>query len=450
MQPAGSKAAQPAGPAPLRLGIAGLGTVGCGVLTLLERNGPLIAARAGRPLQVTSVSARSRRKKRAADPGPATWHSDPVALARDPEVDVVVELMGGSDGPARALCEAALRAGKPVVTANKALLAERGTALARLSARYGAPLAYEAAVAGGIPIIKALREGLAGNRIRRLYGILNGTCNYILTTMEATGRDFDDVLAEAQRLGYAEADPSFDVDGIDAAHKLAILAALAYGAPVDFASAYVEGIRAVTAADIAMAAELGFRIKLLGLAQLEDGALLQRVHPCLVPRTTPIAHVDGVYNAVVTEGDAVGRTLLEGRGAGAEPTASAVMADIIDIAAGRIAPPLGLPATALAKHRACHMRDHVGCYYVRLQVRDEPGVIADISAILKRCSISIESLLQHGRAPDDARGVPVVMTTHEAREAHMMQALSRMARLPSVLHAPHIIRIEKLTVPEES
>ncbi|MEQ8499428.1 MAG: homoserine dehydrogenase [Sneathiellaceae bacterium] len=434
---------------PLRLGIAGLGTVGAGVLTLLQRNGELIAARAGRPIVVTAVSARSRRKKRAADPGNARWHADPVALAADPDVDVVVELMGGADGAARALCEAALKAGNPVVTAYKALLAERGTALARLSERSGAVLAYEAAVAGGIPIIKALREGLAGNRVRRLYGILNGTCNYILTTMEASGRDFADVLADAQRLGYAEADPSFDVDGIDAAHKLAILASLAYGAPLDFRNVYVEGIGGVTAADIAMAAELGFRIKLLGLAQLEDGALLQRVHPCLVPRDSPIAHVDGVYNAVVTEGDAVGRTLLEGRGAGAEPTASAVLADLVDIAAGRLSAPLGLPASRLARHPARHMRDHVGCYYVRLQVRDEPGVIADISAILKRCSISIESLLQHGRAPDDERGVPVVMTTHEAREAQMMQALRRIAGLTSVLHKPHTIRIEKLTIPEE-
>jgi len=438
-----------AGGGALRLGVAGLGTVGCGLLAILQRNADLIAARAGRPLQVTAVSVRQRRKKRPLDPGPVRWHANPVDLARDPEVDVVVELIGGASGPARDLCLAALKAGKPVVTANKAMLAEHGGLLARQAASSGTVLAYEAAVAGAIPVIKTLREGLAGNRVHRLYGILNGTCNYILTTMEQTGRDFADVLAEAQRLGYAEADPSFDVDGIDAAHKLAILASLAFGSIIDFRKVHVEGISRVSAADIAMASELGYRIKLLGLAQMEQGGLVQRVHPCLVPLDTPIAHVDGVYNAVVTESCAAGRILLEGRGAGAEPTASAVAADLIDIAAGRFAPVFGVPGRHLARLRPGSMRDHVGCYYVRLQVHDQPGVIADISAILKRNGISIESLLQHGRAVDDERGVPVVMTTHEAREASMDKALGAIARLASVLDRPHAIRIEKLNEAEE-
>src|SRR5208283_1508289 len=300
---------------PLSVGVAGLGTVGGGVLKLLRDNAEIVTARAGRPIAVVAVSARDRSKDRGVPLGGLRWYDDPVALVGDAGVDVVVELIGGADGPARTLVEAAIAAGKPVVTANKAMLAVHGAALAAAAEAKGVPLAFEAAVAGGIPVIKALREGLAGNRISRIAGILNGTCNYILTQMRERGREFADVLADAQKLGYAEADPSFDIDGIDAAHKLAILAALAFGRPVAFDAVHVEGIRGVSALDIGFARELGYRIKLLGLA---------RVHPCMVPETAPIARVDGVFNAVVTEGDFVGRVMLEGRGAGAGPTASAV------------------------------------------------------------------------------------------------------------------------------
>ena len=301
---------------PLSVGIAGLGTVGAGVANLLRANAAIITARAGRPIAVTAVAARDRHKDRGVPVAGLRWYEDAVALATDPGVDVVVEAIGGSEGTARALVEAALRAGKPVVTANKALLALHGRALAALAEERCVPLAFEAAVAGGIPAIKALREGLAANSIRRVAGILNGTCNYILTEMRVRGLQFAEVLHEAQKLGYAEADPSFDIDGVDAAHKLAILAAMAFNRPVDFSELHVEGIRDISAVDIAMAEALGFRIKLLGIAEHTQAGVSARVHPCMVPITAPIARVDGVFNAVVAEGDAVGRVMLEGRGAG--------------------------------------------------------------------------------------------------------------------------------------
>ena len=300
----------------LRIGIAGLGTVGAGVLHLLDTHSGLIAGRAGRPLVVSAVSARDRRKARPVDLSGLRWFDDPVAMARDPEIDVVLELIGGFEGVAKEVAEAAIAAGRHVITANKALLAIHGAELARAAESAGVTLAYEAAVAGGIPIIKTLREGLASNAISRIYGILNGTCNYILTSMRDTGRDFAEVLEEAQRLGYAEADPSFDIDGVDAAHKLAILTALAFGCEIDFGGVYIEGIREISALDIAYADELGYRIKLLGIATQSEGGIEQRVYPCLVPLGTPIAHVDGVFNAVVAEGDFVGTTMFEGPGAG--------------------------------------------------------------------------------------------------------------------------------------
>ena len=425
---------------PLSVGVAGLGTVGAGVLRLLRDNADLVAARAGRPIAVTAVSARDRTRDRGVPTSGLRWYDDPVALASDPALDVVVELIGGADGPARDLVEAALTAGKPVVTANKALLAVHGAALARRADAAGVTLAFEAAVAGGIPVIKALREGLAGNRIDRVAGILNGTCNYILTVMRERGREFADVLAEAQRLGFAESDPSFDVDGIDAAHKLAILAALAFNRPVDFAAVHIEGIRAVSALDIAFATELGYRIKLLGIARRTEAGIESRVHPCMVPQAAPIARVDGVFNAVVAEGDFVGRVMLEGRGAGAGPTASAVVADLIDLARGRATPVWGADDTALADLPAVPMSAHVGAYYLRLMVVDRPGVIADVTAALRDAGVSLESMIQRGRAPGEA--VPVVLVTHETNEAAMREALDHINALDAVLEPPTLIRIE--------
>ena len=425
---------------PLSVGLAGLGTVGVGVLTLLRENAGIIAAHAGRPIAVTAVSARDRSRDRGVPLTGLRWYDDPVALAADPAIDVVVEVIGGSDGPARALIEAALTGGKPVVTANKALLAVHGAALAAEAERRGVALAFEAAVAGGIPVIKALREGLAGNRITRVAGILNGTCNYILTVMRERGREFAEVLAEAQKLGYAEADPSFDVDGIDAAHKLAVLAALAFGRPVDFGAVHVEGIRHVSALDIAFAGELGYRIKLLGIARRTEAGVEARVHPCMVPQTAPIARVDGVFNAVVAEGDFVGRVMLEGRGAGAGPTASAVIADLIDIARGRFTPVWGAASDALSHAPSVPMSTHLGAYYLRLMVVDRPGVIAEVTAALRDLGVSLESMLQRGRSPGEA--VPVVLVTHETAEAGMREALRRIAALDAVLETPTLIRIE--------
>ena len=425
---------------PLSIGLAGLGTVGGGVLAMLRQNADIIAARAGRPIAVTAVSARDRSRDRGIPLTGLRWYDDPVALASDSGVDVVVEVIGGSEGPGRALVEAALAAGKPVVTANKALLAVHGASLAAAAEKAGVALGFEAAVAGGIPAIKALREGLSGNRISRVAGILNGTCNYILTVMRERGREFAEVLADAQKLGYAEADPAFDVDGIDAAHKLSILAALAFGRPVDFASVYVEGIRRISALDIAFASELGYRIKLLGIARATEAGIETRVHPCMVPQSAPIARVDGVFNAVVAEGDFVGRVMLEGRGAGAGPTASAVVADLIDIARNRATPVWGATSGALSAAPSVPMEAHVGAYYLRLMVVDRPGVIADVTAVLRDAGISLESMLQRGRSPGEA--VPVVLVTHETGEAAMRGAIARIAALGAVLEPPALIRIE--------
>ncbi|WP_144299812.1 homoserine dehydrogenase [Elioraea rosea] len=429
-------------PHPLSIGIAGLGTVGGGTLALLRQNAELLTARAGRPLAVTAVSARDRSRDRGMPLGGLRWFDDPVAMASDPGVEVVVEAIGGADGPARAAVEAALAAGKPVVTANKAMLAVHGAEIAALAEAKGAPLLFEAAVAGGIPAIKALREGLAANRIGRVAGILNGTCNYILTTMRNEGREFAEVLAEAQKLGYAEADPSFDIDGIDAAHKLAILAALAFGRPVDFASVHVEGIRSVSALDIAFADQLGFRIKLIGIAERTAAGVSARMHPVMVPLASPIAHVDGVFNAVAIEGDFVGRVMLEGRGAGAGPTASAIVADLIDIARGRHTPPFGIAGSLLSAEPSVPISARQGAYYLRLMVVDRPGVIADVSAILRDHAVSLESMLQRGRSPGEA--VPVVLTTHVCQEAAMAAALERITGLDSVIAPPAMLRIESL------
>lgn len=425
---------------PLRIGIAGLGTVGAGVVKLMAEHGRLLALRGGRPLKLVAVSARSRTKKRDIDLAGVRWEKDPLALATAADIDVVVELIGGSGGIARRLVQKALASGKHVVTANKALLALHGAEIAARAEKKDRILAFEAAVAGGIPIIKALREGLVGNRVKRLYGILNGTCNYILTTMRETGRDFDVVLAEAQAAGYAEADPSFDVDGVDAAHKLAVLTGAAFGARVNFAGIHVEGIRRVTSMDIQFAEELGYRIKLLGLARETRFGIEQRVHPCMVPLAAPIAHIEGVFNAVVIDGDFVGTTMFQGRGAGQGPTASAVVADLVDVARGRRMPAFVVPADRLADRPASPMDRHVGAYYMRLMVQDRPGVISAVSGALAKERISLESMLQRGRSQSGE--VPVVLTTHETEEAAMRRALARIAMLKAVPVAPCLIRIE--------
>lgn len=427
---------------PLRIAVAGLGTVGAGVVQIIATHGELLAARCGRPVEIVAVSARDRNADRGVDISGFTWYDDPVRMAAEADVDVVVELIGGEDGPAKALCEAALANARHVVTANKALLALHGTALAEAAEGAGVALNFEAAIAGGIPIVKALREGLAANGIDRVYGILNGTCNYILTEMRTTRSAFADVLADAQALGYAEADPTTDVDGFDAAHKLALLASLAFGSRVDFAGVTVEGIRNVSLADIDYAQELGHRIKLLGSARLTEHGLEQRVYPCMVSESAPVAHVEGATNAVVAAGDFVGDTVYEGAGAGAGPTASAVVADIVDIARGNSVPTFGIPVAGLRDLPRAPAERHRGAFYVRLNVRDQPGVIADISAAFRDESVSIESMIQRARSETEA--VPVVLMMHACEEAQLQRALARIESLDAVVERPTMIRIETI------
>lgn len=427
---------------PLKIAVAGLGTVGAGTLKVLHDQSDLLALRCGRSLEVTAVSARNRKKDRGVQIGQFTWFDDPVEMAREADADVVLELIGGADGTALAICETAIASGRHVVTANKALLAHHGTDLARKAEASDLVLAYEAAVAGGIPIVKAMREGLAANRLSRVYGILNGTSNFILTQMRASGRSFDEVLAEAQELGYAESDPGFDVDGIDAGHKLAILTSLAFGCEIDFGAVHIEGIRRITSLDIEYADELGYRIKLLATARRTENGIEQRVHPSMVRATAPIAYVEGITNAVVADGDFIGSTLYEGPGAGAGPTASAVVADIIDIASGRRSPTFAIPAKSLEKLNPAPMELHNGSYYIRLMVVDEPGVVADVAAALRDEKVSLEAFLQKARAPQEA--VPVVLTTHNSNEAAVVRALDRIAKIAAVREPPCMIRIEDL------
>lgn len=438
---------------PLNIALAGLGTVGGGVLRLIEANAKLIERRAGRPIRVTAISARDRSKDRGVDLSRYAWEDDMTAMAARPDVDVVVELVGGSDGPALTLARNAIKHGKSLVTANKAMIAHHGLALAELSEAAKVALKFEAAVAGGVPVIKGLREGAAANRIERLYGILNGTCNYILSTMEDSGRDFADVLAEAQAKGYAEADPSFDVEGTDAAHKLAILSAIAFGTRIDFASVDTAGITRIQAADIAQADDLGYVIRLIGTAEVDgsenNGAggaerLFQRVQPHLVPFDHPLAHVDGATNAVVAEGNFSGRLLFQGAGAGDGPTASAVVADIIDIARGDLGGEAGAPFSI----QVAEMEDmppaasghRMGRAYIRFMVADRPGVLAEITAAMRDAGVSIESLIQQGR--HDAGGeVLVAMVTHEGPESAVTEALRLLDGSPSLAAAPLVMQI---------
>jgi len=429
---------------PLKIAIAGLGTVGGGTVELLTEQADLLAGRAGRRLEIVAASALERPAGLALDG--VQFFTDARVLAREAEYDVLVELIGGASGVALDVVRAALDRGKSVVTANKAMIAHHGVELARLAEQTGANIGFEASVGGGIPIIKSLREGLAGNRVTKVMGILNGTCNFILSTMQDTGRDFADVLAEAQALGYAEADPTFDIDGIDTAHKLAILASLAFAMPVSIDAVTCEGIRHVSALDIRYAQELGYRIKLLGVATISDingeMAVECRVYPAMVPLSFPLAHVGGPFNAIVTEGDFVGRTVLEGRGAGARPTASAVVADLMDLATGRVGPTFGVPVDRLEPRPTAPRGTGRSAWYIRLMVKDEPGVFADIAAALRDEKVSMEQIIQRGRAPNQT--VPVVMTVHETDEAAMLRAVARINGLPAVAEPPRLIRIESL------
>ena len=426
----------------LRIGVAGLGTVGAETVRLLRTSAPMLERKCGRSLVVTAVSARDRHRDRGLDLDRIAWCDDARDLGGRDDVDVVVELIGGADGVARDTVEGALRRGKPVVTANKALIAHNGTVLARMAENAGIPLRFEAAVAGGVPVIKAMREALAANEISRVYGILNGTCNYILSVMRDTGRAFDDVLAEAQRLGYAEADPAFDIDGTDTAHKLAILAAIAFGTAVSFESIHVEGIRHVSPLDLEFAEELGYRIKLLGIAERQGEQVQQRVRPCMVPVSAQIAQVGDVFNAVAMDSTPVGASLLYGRGAGAGPTASAVIGDLVDIAAGRQVPVFGIAGSLLRDPLVAGIDSLTGSYYLRLMVIDRPGVLADLTAVFRDERVSVEALIQRGRDPDE--GVPVVLTTHETGEAAIRRSIARIRTLDSVVEEPRILPIEAI------
>lgn len=426
---------------PLRIGIVGLGTVGTGVLRLLEANAALIARRAGRPIEAVAVSARNRTADRGIDLSAYRWVDDPLTMAGDDSIDAIVEVAGGSDGTALDLARAALTAGKPLITANKAMLAHHGMALATLADQRDTPFKFEAAVAGGIPVIKALREGASANRIERVYGILNGTCNFILTRMESDGRSFADVLAEAQACGYAEADPSFDVDGIDASHKLSILAAMCFGTRLDFAAVCTTGIRGVIAADIAEAAEMGYRVRLIGLAEMTDAGLTQRVCPCLVPVEHPLAYVPGALNAVVAEGNYVGRLFLEGAGAGDGPTASAVVADIIDVARDEYGPAFAMPVDQLEVAQAADPGSIIGKSYVRMIVADETGVLAEIAIAMRDAGVSVEGFIQ--RATDDGAAL-IALVTHACPAARVSAAMATLAASPHLIGEPMVMPILEL------
>ena len=425
-------------PPPLRLGIAGLGTVGAGVVRIVRRKADLLARRAGRPVTITAVSARSRDKDRGVNIAAYDWEDDPVALARRDDVDVLVELMGGSDGPAKAATEAAIASGKDVVTANKAMLAHHGQALAEAAEAAGRVLRFEAAVAGGIPVVKALTEGLAGNDVIRVMGVMNGTCNYILTRMQAGGLPYEEVFEEARQLGFLEADPTLDVGGIDAGHKLALLAAIAFGAQVNFAAVELEGIERITIEDIRHAADMGYRIKLLGVAQMTGRGLEQRMSPCLVPADSPLGQLEGGTNMVVLEGDQVERIVLSGPGAGAGPTASAVIGDVVDIARGVRFAAFGIPTAALTRANPARTATPAP-YYLRLLLDDKPGALARVASVLGEAGISINRMRQYRH---EDRTAPVLIVTHRTTRDALDLALGGMAGLDVVASTPVALRIE--------
>ena len=424
---------------PLRLGLAGLGTVGRGVVGIVQAHADLIAARAGRAVQIVAVSARSQ-KDRGVDLSGYAWEADAVVLAQRDDVDVFVEVMGGHEGPARAATEAAIAAGKDVVTANKALLAHHGHALALAAEAKGAVIRFEAAVAGGIPVIKALTEGLAGNKMRRVMGVMNGTCNYILTRMQSAGLPYAEVFEEARALGYLEADPELDVGGIDAGHKLSLLAAIAFGTQVSFDAVELQGIGAVSIDDIRLAADMNYRIKLLGVAQVTGRGLEQRMTPCLVPADSPLGQLQGGTNMVVLEGDSVGQIVLRGPGAGMGPTASAVMADVIDIARGFRLPTFGQPATTLFAAQPARSATPAS-YYLRMTLLDKPGALAKIATCLGESGVSIDQMRQYGH---EGANAPVLIVTHKAAPDDVAHAMTRFAATGVLVGAPVAIRIEEV------
>ena len=425
---------------PLRLGIAGLGTVGAGVVKIIRQKAALLEARSGRPISISAVSARNRVKDRGVPLDSYAWEDDPVALAKRDDVDVFVELMGGSDGPAKAATEAALRAGKDVVTANKALLAHHGQSLAEAAEKAGAVLRFEAAVAGGIPVVKALTEGLAGNDITRVMGVMNGTCNYILTRMESAGLTYDQAFAEADGLGYLEADPNLDVGGIDAGHKLSLLAAIAFGTQVAFDAVELEGIGRISIEDIRQAADMGYKVKLLGVCQMTGRGLEQRMSPCLVPATSPLGQLEGGTNMVVIEGDQVGQLVLRGAGAGEGPTASAVLGDVIDIARGTRVSTFGQPAVTLEQVKPAQTATPAP-YYLRLMLLDKPGALAKVAAALGEAGVSINRMRQRSH---DQNTAPVLIVTHKTTRAALDNALAAMVGTQVVEGEPVALRIEQV------
>jgi homoserine dehydrogenase len=423
---------------PLRIGIAGLGTVGTGVVRIVQQKAELLASRAGRPITISAVSARTRDKDRGVTISDYAWEDDPVALARRDDVDVFVELMGGSDGPAKAAAEAAIAAGKDVVTANKAMLAHHGQALATAAEEAGCVIRFEAAVAGGIPVVKTLTEGLAGNEVTRVVGVMNGTCNYILTRMQATGQGYNALFEEADKLGFLEADPNLDVGGIDAGHKLALLSAIAFGCQVDFEGIVLEGIQSITLDDIRRAGDMGYRIKLLGVAQMTGRGLEQRMSPCLVPADSPLGQLEGGTNMVVLEGDQVDQIVLRGPGAGMGPTASAVLGDVMDIARGTRVSTFGQPATSL---KPCVRATSAtpARYYLRMSILDTPGALAKVATILGEAGISIDRMRQYGH---DNTTAPVLIVTHKTNREALDTALTGIRRLDVLAGDPVALRIE--------
>ncbi len=424
----------------LRIGLAGLGTVGIGVVKIVQRHAALIAARTGRGVEIVAVSARDPKKQRDADLSGYAWETDPVALARRPDIDVFVEVMGGHEGPARLATEAAIASGKDVVTANKALLAHHGLGLALAAEAAGRVIRFEAAVAGGIPVIKALTEGLAANQMRRVMGVMNGTCNYILTRMQSAGLPYEAVFEEARQLGYLEADPNLDVGGIDAGHKLSLLSAIAFGTRVSFDAVELEGIGAISIDDINLAADMGYRIKLLGVAQMTGRGLEQRMTPCLVPADSPLGQLQGGTNMVVLEGDAVGQIVLRGPGAGEGPTASAVMADVMDLARGIRLPTFGQPAVTLATPIAAKTATPAA-WYLRMTLLDKPGALAKIATCLGEAGVSIDQMRQYGHQGANA---PVLIVTHKATRDDIDHAVARFAGTGVLVGAPVALRIEEV------